>query len=129
MDTNKLINFFDSKAKERDKWIRRNNYYNKKIVDFMKFHIPSHKTVLEIGCGTGFLLNALSPSKGVGIDFSNEMIKIASNKYPHLQFINANALDYKLKDIDNYMLLCSNHHTKLHRIAKLSKGNKTLDLY
>jgi len=105
MNFKKLIKFFDNKAQERCKWIKRNKYYNQKIIDFMKFHIPPNSTVLEIGCGTGFLLNALSPRKGVGIDFSKEMIKIASEKYPHLQFINADAINYKLNEKFNYIII------------------------
>ena len=105
MNSKKLIKFFDRKAKVRYKWIRRNNYYNKKIIDFMKFHIPSGSSILEIGCGTGFLLNSLSPRKGVGIDFSNEMIKIASKKYPYLKFINSDALDYNLEDKFDYIVI------------------------
>jgi len=42
--------------------------------------------VLEIGCGTGDLLNAVRPAQGVGIDFSPAMIEIARRKYPHLDF-------------------------------------------
>jgi len=42
--------------------------------------------VLEIGCGTGYLLNALKPSAGMGIDLSPSMIRIAGEKYPHLKF-------------------------------------------
>jgi len=105
MDTNNLIRFFDDAARERDRWIRKNAYYNNKIVEFMRFHVPPDRAVLEIGCGTGFLLNALAPRKGVGIDFSKEMIRTASNSYPHLDFINANALDYELKDTFDYILI------------------------
>ena len=104
MNSRNLIKFFDSKAKVREKWIKRNKYYNKKMIEFMRFHIPSNKSVLEIGCGTGYLLDAINPYKGVGIDFSKEMIKIASRKYPHLRFINANAINYKLREKFDYII-------------------------
>src|SRR3989338_4774357 len=100
----KLIKFFDSKAKFRDKWIKRNKYYNNEIIKFMKFHIPKDSRVLEIGCSTGHLLNALSPN-GVGIDFSKEMIRIAQKKYPHLKFIKADAANYQLKEKFDYIIL------------------------
>lgn len=105
MISQRLTEIFDSMAKERDIWIKRNWYYNTKIADFIKFHIPPGKSVLEIGCGTGFLLNALSPQKGVGIDISNEMIRISSEKYPHLKFINADVLDYELEDKFDYIVI------------------------
>lgn len=103
--SSKLIKFFDSKANLRNKWIIKNRYYNKKIIDFLKFNIPKNSSILEIGCGTGFLLNALSPIKGIGIDFSKEMIDIASEKYPHLKFINADALNYELRDKFDFVII------------------------
>jgi SAM-dependent methyltransferase len=105
MDTDTLIAYFNNNAENRDAWIKKNSYYNQKIVEFMQFHIPPDSTVLEIGCGTGFLLNALRPKKGVGIDFSEEMTKTASHKYPHLHFITADALDYHLEGTFDYIIL------------------------
>jgi len=105
MDPDTLIAFFDNNAQKRDTWIKKNSYYNQTILEFMQFHISTHSTVLEIGCGTGFLLNALSPKKGAGIDFSEKMIKIASSKYPHLDFINADALNYHLEGTFDYIIM------------------------
>lgn len=73
-------------AAKRDRYIRRNFYYYKNLVNFFRFNIPEGSEVLEIGSGTGFLLNALKPSRGVGIDLSPTMVKIARKNYPHLQF-------------------------------------------
>lgn len=42
--------------------------------------------MLELGCGTGNLLSALLPSRGLGIDISSRMVEIARGKYPGLQF-------------------------------------------
>ena len=42
--------------------------------------------MLEVGTGTGDLLNALRPSAGVGVDLSPAMVAIARKKYPHLRF-------------------------------------------
>lgn len=103
--TNPLIQFFDRNAGRRDQWIARNSYYNDRIAELVRFHVPPHQRVLEIGCGTGHLLNALSPSRGLGIDFSKEMIGIAEKKYPHLQFLVADALDYQLDETFDYIVL------------------------
>jgi SAM-dependent methyltransferase len=100
-----LVSFFDKKAKKRSKWLRRNKYYNKQIISFMRFHIPKQSSVLEIGCGTGFLLNTLSPKKGMGIDFSEKMIEIARRKYPHLNFLQADAHNYQLKEKYDYIII------------------------
>ncbi len=101
----RLKEFFNKKAHERDRWIKRNLYYNKKIAELIGFHIPKKSSVLEIGCGTGFLLNALQPSRGVGIDFSGQMIDIASKKYPHLRFIESAAADYRLEEKFDYIVI------------------------
>lgn len=105
MMTNPLIEFFDRNAGRRDQWIARNSYYNNRIAALIRFHVPPHQRVLEIGCGTGHLLSALSPSRGVGIDFSKETVAIAEEKYPHLQFLVADALDYQLEETFDYIIL------------------------
>ena len=51
---------------------------------------------MELGCGTGDLLDALSPKRGVGIDFSPGMVKIAKGSYPDLEFREADV--ERLKD-------------------------------
>lgn len=76
---------------EREKWINRNRYYYKCLLDFLKYNIPDNKSVLEIGCGTGHVLHELKPSVGVGIDVSPEMTSYASAKYPELTFYTMNA--------------------------------------
>lgn len=101
----KLKSFFDQKAKEREYWIKKNIYYNHKISDIYRFHIPNNKKILEIGCGTGFLLNSLKPLLGVGIDFSIEMIKIAKKKYPKLIFICDDAETFKLEEKFDYVVI------------------------
>ena len=82
---------FDKLAPERGKWIARNSYFHGSDHDYMRFLIPAGARVLEIGSGDGQLLAALRPSRGVGIDFSAEMVRIAREKYPTYEFHVANA--------------------------------------
>jgi len=56
--------------------------------------IPAGKTVLDIGCGTGEMLNALKPAKGVGIDISPSMIEQAKTKFKEYTFIVAEGEKY-----------------------------------
>ncbi len=67
------------------------SYYHHRLQNIYQFIIPSGSSVLEVGSGKGNLLAAVNPSEGVGLDFSEEMVKYASNKFPHLNFIHANA--------------------------------------
>ena len=78
--------YFDGVAPDLDRWSRRNKYYYQDLDRLHQFLIPPGSRVLEVGCGTGNLLAALNPDRGVGIDFSSVTIAIARSNYPHLKF-------------------------------------------
>jgi len=80
------IEFFDSVAKDRDKWRKKGFYYHEELEKYLRFLVPAGSSVLEIGCGIGDTLAALNPSRGLGIDLSPQMISIAKEKFPYLQF-------------------------------------------
>ena len=81
-----ILGFYRRTAQERERWNKRNRYYHRLLEKYYSFIIPRGKRVLEIGCGSGDLLNAVKPACGVGIDFVPEMIELAKSKYPHLDF-------------------------------------------
>ena len=68
-------------------------FYHKLLQHYYRFFIPSGLRILELGCGHGDLLASLEPSLGVGIDFSEEMIRCAANKHKNLSFVQADAHD------------------------------------
>ena len=86
----------DKLAENRDNWIKKNNYFYSSDYSYMKFLAGEGGRVLELGCGTGQLLNALNPSYGVGVDLSANMISIAQKKYPNLEFIQGDLEEKKL---------------------------------
>ena len=86
----------DKLAEKRDKWINRNGYFYKNDHSYMKFLVGENARVLELGCGTGQLLNALNPSHGVGVDLSANMVNIAQKNYPNLEFIQGDIEDPEL---------------------------------
>ena len=49
--------------------------------------------VLEIGCATGSILAAVRPARGVGVDFSPEMLNRAHMAHPEHELIRADADD------------------------------------
>ncbi|MDR1937383.1 MAG: glycosyltransferase [Tannerellaceae bacterium] len=81
-----ILDFYRNTSEKREKWNRRNSFYHKLLEGYYSFIIPEGKRVLEVGCGSGSLLNAVKPAYGLGIDFAPEVIEIARNKYPHLHF-------------------------------------------
>jgi len=101
----KVRQYMDKLASERDKWIKKNKYYYKDVVKFLRFNIPEGSKVLEIGCGTGYLLNKLNPERGVGIDISMEMVRIAKEKYPHLEFIQMDGEHITLKEKFDFIII------------------------
>lgn len=102
---NKTAEAMDKLAISRDGWIKKNSYYYADLINFLRFNILAGSSILEIGCGTGYLLNALAPSRGTGIDISPEMIKVAKNKYPHLEFLQMDGENTELSAIFDYVIV------------------------
>lgn len=100
-----FLEYFENLASKRDKWKRRNSFYHKILEKHFSFVIPEGSRVLELGCGTGDLLHSVKPSAGVGVDFSEGMIKLAREKYPDLEFIHADALTFDTNEEFDYIII------------------------
>lgn len=81
-----IVQHYDALASRRDDYRRRNKYYYPLLFEQYRYLVPPGKRVLEVGCSTGDLLNALKPSVGVGLDVSPAMVRVAEKKFPHLKF-------------------------------------------
>jgi SAM-dependent methyltransferase len=99
------IKYFDSVAPERKKWRQRGAYYHRQLEKYLQYLIPSNSSVIEIGCGTGDLLAALNPERGVGIDISPKMVEIAKEKFPHLQFETGDLENLKIEEKFDYVVI------------------------
>jgi SAM-dependent methyltransferase len=100
-----LVRYFDDLATGRDRWIERNRYYHDSLHRILAFFVPKGCSVLEVGSGTGQLLNALQPSRGVGIDISPNMVEEARKNYPHLNFYVDDIEDLKLEEKFDYIVI------------------------
>ncbi len=87
------IAHWDAIACKRDKWQGMGKWYHDRLTEIYRFHVTPNQRVLELGCGDGRLLSALKPSRGLGVDFSEEMIRRAKQKHPDLEFIHADVHD------------------------------------
>jgi len=105
MNKKEMIDFFDERAKERDKWRRKNRYYYEELEKLLKFIVGEKKSILEIGCGTGETLNNLHPIEGWGIDFSEKMIATAKKKFKHMNFKVADAENYRINKKFDFIIL------------------------
>ena len=72
---------------------------------YFSFFIPSGSRVLELGCGTGELLNALNPSYGVGVDFSEKMIDLAKKSFPDLHFFVGDVKQFSIDGQFDYIIM------------------------
>jgi ubiquinone/menaquinone biosynthesis C-methylase UbiE len=85
------IKHWDVVANKRDHWRGAGSWYHRRLNQIYQFLITPGQRVLEIGCGIGDLLAELQPARGVGVDFSPEMITRARAKHPALEFVQADA--------------------------------------
>lgn len=121
----------DSLAQKRIRWIKANPYFYGQLIESLKFIIERESNVLHVRCGIGYLLNALTPRRGVGVDDTALQIEEARKNYPHLTFIKQNPEELELNEIFDYILIttiedivdikallnsikkCSNSHTRI----------------
>ena len=64
------------------------------INDFIS-ELKPKSYVLDLGCGDGYITEYLNKQclKAIGMDFSEEMIKLGKEKYPNIEFINDDILN------------------------------------
>jgi SAM-dependent methyltransferase len=91
-------------ARRREHFVRHNRYYNENIFRLLRFIVEKGKRVLDIRCASGLLLNAVEPSRGLGIDITPEMVEVAQQTYPHLEFHCADPESLELDEEFDYIL-------------------------
>jgi len=87
------IQHWNAIARKRDTWQGFGKWYHQRLSEIFRFHVSPNLRVLELGCAEGNLLADLKPARGVGIDFSEEMIRRAKAIHPDLEFIHADIHD------------------------------------
>ena len=82
----RFYTYFEDFASKYSKYRRRFKYYTKEIVSYCNYYISDDESVLEIGCGTGEVLEQLRGHRKVGIDYSPQMIKMAKEMNEGIDF-------------------------------------------
>lgn len=96
---------FDAFAPREQRWRRRNATYHRLVEAITRFHVPPGAHVLEVGCGSGDLLAALSPAVGVGVDVSPGMVELARRRHSELEFVVAAGEELDLETTFDYIVL------------------------
>lgn len=99
------VQLMDDMAQQRQRWVRRYHYYYEDLAAWYRFIIPAGSSVLEIGCGTGYLLDRMKPQRGVGIDLSPKMIALAQQQFPQYDFKVMDAEQLELAEQFDYIVL------------------------
>lgn len=95
----------DSYNKNANEWFNKyslNNYTHSHIEKPAMLSTLGNikgKDIVCIGCGSGEEANLLSQrgANVIGFDISEELIKIAKEKYPHIEFYVGDAEDFKIE--------------------------------
>jgi SAM-dependent methyltransferase len=106
-------------------WRKRNLYYYKDLEALYQFWVESRAKVLEVGSGTGYLLQAVQPKSGLGIDINESAIEHAKARFPHLKFQVADIETFQTDTSYDYILL-GNTISYLHNIQQALQNIREL---
>ncbi len=80
-------------------------YYHRRLSEVYRNLVAPGLRVLELGCGRGDLLASLHPAVGVGVDISEEMIRVARQRHPELRLICQDAAEAELDETFDVVIL------------------------
>jgi SAM-dependent methyltransferase len=109
-----------------ESWTGWGGYYQNRLTQVYQSLVSPGRSVLELGCARGDLLAALKPAMGVGVDFSEEMIRAATQRHPHLRFVHADAHTLNLVEKFDVIILSDlvndlwDVQTVLQKVAQLA---------
>ena len=103
--TEKRRAHWDEVALRFQRGSRGGRSYHRRLREVYRNLVPPGQRVLELGCGTGDLLAACAPAYGVGVDFSDNMLRHAAQKHPELEFIQYDVLEYEPNDTFEVVIL------------------------
>ena len=89
-------------------WSKKNKYYHNRLKKFYQFSVVSGSRVLQIGCHNSYLLDAVKPLYGVGVDSNPDNIVLAKKLYSKYEFILGIVDDVQVDTPFDYIILsCS----------------------
>lgn len=73
-------------ANSREKWLKRWPYYHTLLRNALGFFVEPGEKVLSVRCQTGWMLDAVRPSEGVGLELTEEMVAVAKRLHPEFRY-------------------------------------------
>lgn len=80
------LEYFKKASDGWQKYRQRRSYYWDSITEYCNYYIHPQQSIIEIGCGSGEFIGKVNGSKKVGIDFCEELIAQAKQKYSDVEF-------------------------------------------
>lgn len=78
-----------------EKWRKRNLYYYENLEKFYCLLVQPSSNVLEVGSGLGYLLEAVQPQAGSGIDVNTLVVETSRANFSNL--------DFQVEDIEEFI--------------------------
>jgi len=117
-----LVTLFDWKSEAESEWDKRASFWNKKsrdlwengsrkdIISFISSYLEKGSKILDIGCGDGYGTFKLNQKfKATGLDLSNEMIRLAKQRFENelIPFVqgDVNVLPFADNEFDAMMAI------------------------
>jgi len=73
-------------AKERGKWIARRGYFYDLMRRALRFFVEPAERVLSVRCQNGWMLEAVRPCEGTGVEVTKEMVEEANRMHPEFRY-------------------------------------------
>ncbi len=122
----KVLSFYNQIAIKRDFWLKKNGYYYDYLTKLFSFYVEPDSSVLLVRSDTGYLLNSLKPCLGLGIDYSEDLVRLAKQNYPSLDFVCQDLENLTIKQKFDYIVLfnllddipdAQSVFTELHKVS------------
>ena len=92
-------------ARKLETWTGWGGYYHRRLTQIYQSFVAPGQSILELGCARGDLLAALRPALGIGVDFSEEMIRAGRRRYPQLRFVHTDVHSLHLPQTFDVIIL------------------------